>query len=357
MHLVRRFRRRPAPFVLTVVTLALVTGVGTAVFAVVDAVLLRPLPFPDSDRLVRVFTLPPGMTEARQRNPLHSLDFVRLRERSRTLDRLAVLWPRDRSLTGTADPMIVKAGAVSAGFFDLLGAHPALGRVFTPEEDVDGNGLAVLSHGLWQRIFGGDPRAIGKTIAIDGAAHVVIGVMARDFQPAYVDTEIWTPLGTTPTHLPQPNATFSVSVGRLAPGRTLGDARGEIASLMSAITNEAGGERGWTAEVVPLREAQFGDRRSMLLVLFAMAILLLAVACTNIANVTLADILARRGEFSLRASLGASRADLLRMVTFESLVVFGTGVLGGVVLARAGLPIVLALDPTTASALGPIDIE
>src|SRR3954469_1345665 len=357
MLMFRRLRRRPGPYVLIALTLALVTGVGTAVFAVVNAMLLRPLPFPDSDRLVRIFTLPPGQTEARQRNPLHSLDFVRFRERSRTLDDLEVIWPRDRSLTGTGDPVIVKAGSVSAGFFAILGGRPELGRVFAPDEDTDGNGMVVLSHGLWQRLFGGDPSVIGRTISLDGAPHVVVGVMPPDFQPAYVDTELWTPLGTNASHLPQPNATFSVSVGRLARGQTLGDARGEIASLMAAIATEAAGEHGWTADVVSLREAQFGDRRSALLVLFAMALLLLAVACTNIANVTLAEMLTRRGEFALRASLGASRADLLRMVLVESSIVFGAGTLAGVFLARAGLPIMLALDPATARALGPIAID
>ena len=176
------------------------------------------MPFPDSDRLVRIFTLPPGLSEARQRNPLHSLDFVRFRERSHTLDGLEVIWPRDRSLTGAGDPVIVKAGSVSAGFFAILGGRPELGRVFTPDEDVDGNGLVVLSHGAWKRLFGGDPAAIGRTMSIDGAPHVVLGVMGPDFQPAYVDTELWTPLGANASHLPQPNATFSVSVGRLAAG-------------------------------------------------------------------------------------------------------------------------------------------
>src|SRR4051812_40211465 len=323
MLMLRRLRRRPAPYLLIAVTLALVTGVGTAVFAVVNAMLLRPLPFPDSDRLVRIFTLPPGQTEARQRNPLHSLDFVRFRERSRTLDDLEVIWPRDRSLTGTGDPVIVKAGSVSAGFFAILGGRPELGRVFTPDEDVDGNGLVVISHGLWQRLFGGDRAAIGRTISIDDAPHVVVGVMPLDFQPAYVDTELWTPLGTNASHMPQPNATFSVSVGRLAPGRTIGDARGEIGSLIAADAIESAAEHGWTAEVVSLREAQFGARRSVLLVLFAMALLLLTVACTNIANVTLAEMLTRRGEFALRASLGASTADLLRLVLIESVTVFG----------------------------------
>ena len=357
MILLRPLCRRPGPYVLIAVTLALVTGVGTAVFAVVNATMLRPLPFPDSDRLVRIFTLPPGLSEARQRNPLHSLDFVRFRERSHTLDGLEVLWPRDRSLTGAGEPVIVKAGSVSAGFFAILGGRPELGRVFTPDEDVDGNGLVVLSHGAWKRLFGGDPAAIGRTMSIDGAPHVVLGVMGPDFQPAYVDTELWTPLGTNASHMPQPNATFSVSVGRLAHGRTLGEARGEIASLMAANAAEAASEHGWTAEVVSLREAQFGDRRSVLLVLFAMSLLLLAVACTNIANVTLADMLTRRAEFALRASLGASPADLLRLVLFESLIVFGTGTLAGLFLARAGLPMMLALDPSTARAVGPIAID
>ena len=147
----RRLLRSPGNFLIPSATLAVVIGVGASVFAVVDGALLRPLPFPEPERLVRVFTMPPGATETRSRNPLASVDFVHFLEGTRTLDRLEVIWQRERSLVGTGDPIIVKAGNVSAGFFDLLGGKTVLGRTFSASEDLPGSGLAVLSDGLWKR--------------------------------------------------------------------------------------------------------------------------------------------------------------------------------------------------------------
>src|SRR5690349_5344026 len=173
----RRMCRRPADFFIVAATLAIVIGVSASVFAVVNRTMLRPLPFPAQDRLVRVFTMPPGVSETRSRNPLASVDFVRFAERTRTLDRLEAIWQRERSLVGTGDPAIVKAGSVSAGFFELLGGQPVLGRTFTTDEDDAGSGLVVLGYGLWQRVFAGDPSVLGRTLSIDGEPHVVVGVM------------------------------------------------------------------------------------------------------------------------------------------------------------------------------------
>jgi len=217
----RRLIRHPGDVLLPAGTLMLVIGVGVAVFAVVNGTMLRPLPFPDEQRLVRVFTLPPGATEVRTRNPLASVDFVRFRERTRTLDRLEVMWQRERGLVGGGDPTIVKTGSVSAGFFELLGGRTALGRTFTVDEDAPGTRLAVLGFGLWQRLFGGDPAIVGRTVAIDGEPHEVIGVMAADFQPMYRESELWTPLGVNSGNMPLPTSTYLVSIGRLRPRGTL----------------------------------------------------------------------------------------------------------------------------------------
>src|SRR5262249_39702743 len=157
---------------------------------------------------------------------------VRFAERTRTLDRLEVIWQRERSLTGAGDPAIVKSGGVSPGFFDLLGGRTVLGRTFTPEEDASESRVAVLGFGLWQRVFAGDPHVVGRTLSIDGEPHVVIGVTAASFQPAYRESELWTPLGVNAHNMPLPNATYLVSVGRLAPGRSLPDARLEFGQLM-----------------------------------------------------------------------------------------------------------------------------
>ena len=353
----RRLLRRPGDFLVPAATIALVVGVGTSVFAVVDAVMLRRLPFPDDDRLVRVFTMPPGVTESRSRNPLASVDFVRFRERAATLDRLEVIWQRERSLVGAGEPTLVKAGSVSAGFFALLGGQPVLGRLFTPAEDEAGSGLAVLGYGLWQRAFGGEPSVIGRKVSIDGEPHVVIGVMGPDFQPAYRESELWTPLGVNQHNMPLPNATYLVSVGRLAPGRSLADARQEIAGLMSELGREADNRRGWTAGVVTLRDYQFGDRREPLLVVVTMVGLLLLLAATNVTGFTLARTIARRDEFSLRVSIGARSADVFRLIGLETSVIYGMAVVGGLGVAAAGLPMVLSLDPDTARTIGPLTLD
>ncbi len=353
----RGLARRPGDFLIPATTLALVIAVGAAVFAVVNATMLRPLPFPDQERLVRVFTMSPGATEVRSRNPLASVDFVRFRERTQTLDRLEVIWQRERGLLGAGDPIIVKTGTVSSGFFELLGGHPRLGRTFTAAEEDAGGALVVLGHGLWQRVFGGDPSIVGRKISIDGEPHVVIGVMAADFEPAYRESELWTPLGVNASHIPMPNATYLVSVGRLAPGRSLADARREFTMLMGEIGKEASNRRGWTAGVVTLRDYQFGERRASLLIVLAMAGLLTILAGTNIASVTLARTIGRTGEFALRGHLGAQSSDLFRLICLEAFLVYGLAAVGGLALATAGLPMMMALDPETARALGSTPLD
>src|SRR5579864_8469460 len=160
----RRLAQRPGDVLIPATTLALVIGVGTGIFSVVNGALLRPLPFPDQARLVRVFTMSPGTTEIRSRNPLASIDFVRFRERMQTLDRLEVIWQRERGLVGAGDPIIVKTGSVSSGFFELLGGHARLGRTFTAAGEDAGGALAALGQGVWQRVLGGDKRAAGARV-------------------------------------------------------------------------------------------------------------------------------------------------------------------------------------------------
>jgi hypothetical protein len=173
-----------------------------------------------------------------------------------------VIWQRRCCLVGGAgDSAIVKAGNVSAGFFELLGGRTVLGRTFTQAEDEPGRNLVVLGFGLWQRVFAAEPSVLGRTLTIDGEPHVVIGVMAADFQPAYRESELWTPLGVNAHNMPLPNATYLTSVGRLARGRSVADARQEFARLMDDLGREAANRRGWTAgSKVSLRE--YAVRRS-----------------------------------------------------------------------------------------------
>jgi putative ABC transport system permease protein len=353
----RRLRRRSGDFFIPAATLAVVIGVGGAVFAVVNGTMLRPLPFPEQDRLVRVFTMPPGATEVRSRNPLASVDFVRFLERTRTLDRLEVIWQRERSLIGAGEPTIVKSGSVSTGFFDLLGGRTVLGRTFTRDEDETGSGLAVIGYGLWQRLFAGDPAVLGRTLSVDGEPHVVIGVMSPDFQPAYRESELWTPLGVNAHNMPMPTSTYLVSVGRLAPGRSLSEARQEFTRLMDDLSREMESRRGWTVGVVTLRDYQYGDLSGSLLVVVAMVVFLLLLAAGNLTSFTVARTIARRQEFSVRMSIGAGWADFFRLVCFETIATYGIAAVGGLLITTVGLPLVLSLDPDMARTLGETTLD
>ena len=229
----RAVRARPALFLLSALTVALVVGAGSAVFAVANAAFVRPLPFPDAGRLARIYLLPPGVRDLDQANPLHPLDFVRLRER------LTVGRARRASscvsavIGGDGDPESVPAASVSAGVFRLLGATPAHGRTFTAEEDLAGAPVVVLSDALWRRRFGGRPEAMGQFLDVDRVRHQIVGVMRPDFEPAYVRSELWTPLGIHAGHLPLPNATYIVNVVRLASGTTLAEFEAEVQSILA----------------------------------------------------------------------------------------------------------------------------
>jgi len=357
-YALRSLAARPAYSLVIFVTIALVVGVGSAVLAVVNATLVRPLPFVDGSRLIRLYTLPPGLTAVQDRNPLASLDLVRFRARLQQVEGLAGEWARERALDGQGDPESVPAAAVSASLFPVLGATPALGRTFTEDEDLAGAKVVVLSDALWRRRFGADPTALGRHVTIDREPYEIIGVMPPGFNAAYVASELWTPLGIREGNLPLPNATFIQTVARLRPGATLAQVNAELAAVMKDIGKEAPAARGgWTASAASLRDFQFGATRPALLTLIVAIVALALIACANLVNLTVAEIAGRRSELVLRAALGAGRADLLRLHAVEAAIMALTGGAAGLVLALWALPAVLALDPATARLLGDVSID
>jgi predicted permease len=357
-HAMRGLRARPLYAAVTALTLALVVGAGSALLAVVDATLVRPLPFPDSGRLARLFTQPPGTTEVRDRNPLHSLDFVRFRRELQHAEAVEGLWARDRSLGGDGEPESVPAALVSPGLFRVLGAEPARGRVFTEEEDRADARVVVLSHGLWVRRYGADPALVGRTIAIDREPHEVIGVMGPGFEPAYVESQLWTPLALHDGNLPSPKSTFVQNVVRLREGAAAEQLSAEVAARMAVLARETPSTHaGWTAHALSLRDAQFGAQRPALLILSAAVGVLALIACANLANLTLAQAASRRRERAVRVALGAGARDLLRLQALESLILAGAGTAAGLALAYAALPALLSLDPQTARVLGDVRMD
>ncbi len=354
----RRLRARPTYAIVAVTTLSLVLGAGSAILAVVNATLVRPLPFPQSERLVRIYTMPPGVTDVALRNPLHPLEYVRLREQLRLADAVETLSGRERAIGGDGDPESVTAAQVSAGALPLLGGAPLIGRTFSEDEDRAGARLVVLGWGLWQRRFGGQATVIGRTIQLDREPFEIIGVMPRGFEPAYVPSELWTPLGVHAGNMPQPAATYLQTVARLRPMATVQQLDAEVRTAMDELVRQNPAPlRGWSAGVLSLREFQFGTRTPALLILLGAALVLSLIACANLANVTLAEVTGRRTEFALRAALGAGRADAVRSQVVEALLLAAAGGGLGLGLASLSLPLLLSLDPQIATVLAGADLD
>lgn len=356
-HALRSLRSRKTFAALSALTIALVVGAAAAVIAVVDATMLRSLPFPEDDRLVQVMQMPPGTTRFSDRNPLNYRVFDRFRSRVGQLEVLEGLWARERVLGGASEPETVTTAAVSPGAFALFGGTPLYGRSFTDDEARLDARVAVLGHGLWQRRFGASPDIVGRTVLIDREPHEIIGVMPASFRPGYVASELWTPLAVTQANFAT-TSTFIQSVGRLRRGASLPQLRAELDQVMQQIVAEAPqAHTGWTPVVMSLRDAQFGQQRAGLWVLLAAVSALAILAAANLSNLTLAQVMARRSDFALRAAIGGRASDLIRLQIVEVLIVTAAGVAAGLLMGVWMLPLLLALDPTTAQTLGSVRID
>jgi putative ABC transport system permease protein len=361
LHVARSLVRRPAYLGACVVTLGLVIGANAAIFAVVNATLLRPVPFTAGERTLAIYLNPPGTSEVRHRNPLHPIDLVRFREESRAFSRFEAFTPREKALTGGDEPEVVKGALVTHGFFEMMGVAPRLGRPFGAEEDQPQSGVAILSHGMWQRRFAGDPAVIGSRIVLDGLPHEVVGVMPPDFPPPFLDAEVFTPFGITNAFVADPAnnlSTYVVTMGELREGATLQQARAEIDAMTRQLAQEFPRTHGgWSGGAWPVREYLYGEVRLAVIVLMCATGAVLLIACANIANLTLAQALGRRSELALRLALGASRGDLIRLQAIESVLVSGMGAALGLALAHAAVPALLALSPDSRNTLGDVAID
>src|SRR6266446_1138761 len=347
-YAVRLMHRNPGFTAVAVLTLALGIGANTTMFGIVNAVLLRPLPFPDPDRLVTVW-------KGRIENP-QSLNIVSLpnyrdwKERNRVFEELAVLDSAGRgyNLSGGTEPEQVSGVRVTASFFRVLGVRPLLGRTFLPEEEDAGRDrVVVLSHGLWQRRFGGDPTLLGKTIPIDDQAYTVVGVMPQSFQFQFWSgpRQLWVPAGWTKGDLEGRGNSF-VSLARLRPGVGLAQAQSEMDAIGRTLARENPRDNeGWTVRVVPMAEYGVADLRPALLVIQAVVGFVLLIACVNVANLMLARAAARHRELAVRCALGAGRARIVRQLLTESVLVGALGGLAGLLLAVWGTTLLPSILP------------
>jgi putative ABC transport system permease protein len=353
----RGLRRRPAYTAATVTTLALVIGVNAALFAAINATLFRPIPLKSGDRTVNVYLMPPGLTDPAYRNPLHAIDLARLRERSRTLTRVAAFTTADRVLGTAGDPVVVSTAAASADLLRLAPDGPILGRVFTSDEDSRKEPAIVLGYAAWQGRFGGDRTIVGRSVRLDGDPYTVIGVMSERFAPPFIDAELFTPLGIT-TSAPDDGRTYVVTIAELAEGVTFEQANAEVAEIFKDLARELPRtHQGWTAGLLPYREWQYGRFRAPLNVLFGGVLVLLLIASCNVASLTLAHVTSRSGELALRRAIGATRWSVARLVLLEIAIVNGMGAAVAIAVGDWLTRTLLAIAPATTRTLGTVNMD
>jgi putative ABC transport system permease protein len=342
----RMLAKRPGFTLIAVVTLALGIGANTAMFSVVNAVLLRPLPFPEPERLMLV--------DGKGVNNFAAPDFRDLATQSHSFAQVGAYTTATFNLSGGSEPERVNGARVSVSLLPALGVEPLLGRNLTPEEDRDGGERVVLlSHGLWQRQFGADAGVVGRAIRLDEQSYTVIGVLppGRSF-PA--DKELFVPLALSATVLTNYEGYFLTLIARLKPGVTRPQADAELAMIIKP------GERGPRFEslrVLGLQEALVGDVRTMMLVLMGAVGFVVLIACANLANLLLTAAARRQKEIAVRLSLGANRGRLVRQFLTESLLLAALGGLAGLLLAYWGMTLVNALLPSTIPRIGVIGVD
>ena len=334
---VRTLVRSPGFTVVALVTMALGIGANTALFSVVNGVLLKPLPYPKAERIVSMTET--NLSRGWSTFTVSPLNFRDWQEQSRSIEIMAAYWPRDLTYTGGDRPERLAALKVSEDYLEVLGGEPMLGRGFTEEDMVpDRGGVVILDHGFWQGPFGGDREVLGSSMVLDGVPHTIIGILPEGWRHPLARTGLDVLLPLTPDPWWNRGNHFLRGIGRMSPGVTVERAQADLSSIAAALEAEYPGPNGgWGATVRPLDEVIVGRARPQLLILLASVGLVLLIACVNVAQMTLARGSGRGQEMAIRTALGAGRGRVIRQLLAESLLLSLSGGLLGVLVAVWGV--------------------
>jgi len=345
----RQLLKNPGFTAVAVLTLALGIGANTAIFSVVNAVLLRPLPYPDAGRLVWIWEN--NLSKNLPINPASPGNFNDWRNQSRVFENLSAWEGENFNLTDHGEPERVLGAKVFSDFFDVLGVRPMLGRSFLPEEDRAGaNPVALLSHGLWQRRFGADTNILGQALTVDGKRFTIIGIIPHGGGVPFNHFELWVPFALDAARLAAHGDRFLRPLGRLKPGVSIKQAQVELGGIARRLEQAYPQENtGAGVNIIPLKEMFTGEMRTPLLVLLGAVGFVLLIACANVANLMLARSSAREKEIALRAALGATRLRLARQLFTETLLLCTLGTAAGLALAMYGVQLLRLLVPAVSS--------